>query len=307
LLKGLRVLDLSRHFPGPVCAHYLAELGAEVIKIEDDDYLRSFPVLYKQVNSSKKILKLNLKDEKNREQFLKLVKKSQVVIESFRPGVMKKLKLDFKVLKKANSKIILCSLTGYGQKGARSQEVGHDLNYLAYAGVLSQIGESGKAPAVPGFPIADLTGAVTAALAIVSARLAKKSCHIDISLMESALSLNLMLLEGKTRGEGILNGGTPCYSVYETKDGQYMALAALEKKFWLKFLELAGKGELRDFHLAFGEKADFVRRELTELFKTKTRDEWQQIFAGQETCCTPVLEPHEVPLKKGKLPSPFRF
>lgn len=296
-LSGIRVLDLTRLLPGPLCSLTLADLGATVVKVEDPDggdYLRQLiPDMFSALNRNKYSITLNLKDVDDREIFLALVKSYDVVMESFRPGVTKKLFIDYETLRGVNPNIVYCSITGYGQTGPYKFHSGHDINYIGYAGILDQIGTVDSPPSLANFQIADIAGgAQSASIGILSALLAVKSggegCHIDISMLDCSAALSTMALaESQTRrdldelrGQGVLSGGYPFYQIYGTKDGRYMALGALEGKFRKNFLEKVGKSVSSS-------------EELTELFASRTRDEWENLFSDSECCCTPVLSVRE--------------
>lgn len=252
LLSGLRVLDLSRLLPGPFCTLQLAQLGAEVIKIEEPDggdYTRALsPALFNIVNRGKKSVTLDLRLDADVERFKEMVKHADVVIESFRPGVMEKLGCGYDTLKAVNPKLVYASLTGYGQTGPYRDRPGHDLNYLGYAGVLDQTGLSGKRPGMSNVQIADLAGgALTCALGILAAvQGAQKSgagCWVDAGMLDGTLALQTMALatlheQGRTfpRGKDFLTGALPNYNLYRCRDGKYLAVGALEPKFFLKFL-----------------------------------------------------------------------
>ncbi|MDF1781292.1 MAG: CaiB/BaiF CoA-transferase family protein [Alcanivoracaceae bacterium] len=252
LLSGLRILDLSRLLPGPFCTLQLAQLGAEVIKIEEPDggdYTRALsPALFNIVNRGKKSVTLDLRLEGDVERFKEMVKHADVVIESFRPGVMDKLGCGYDTLKAVNPKLVYASLTGYGQTGPYRDRPGHDLNYLGYAGVLDQTGLSGKRPGMSNVQIADLAGgALTCALGILAAvQGAQKSgagCWVDAGMLDGTLALQTMAMatlheQGQTfpRGKDFLTGALPNYNLYRCRDGKYLAVGALEPKFFLKFL-----------------------------------------------------------------------
>ncbi len=342
LLSGVRVLDLSRLLPGPFCTLYLAQLGAEVIKIEEPnggDYARGMPEMFSQVNRGKKSITLDLRLDADREQFLKLVETADVVIESFRPGVMDKLGCSYDVLRARNPRIVFAALTGYGQTGPYSQWAGHDMNYLALAGVLDQIGVAGGAPAQSNLQIADLAGgALTCALGIVAAVLgAQKSgagTMVDVSMMDGAMAMMPIALsslrEGKdvpARGTAMLTGALPNYNVYRCRDGKYLAVGALEPKFFMRLLSalgeelpkplralIAGKSKKKSSGADSGGKtktADkdqfgeleklfgnprrarrimaIARIALSGVFLTRTRDQWAALLAHRDACVTPIL------------------
>lgn len=309
LLAGLTVLDLSRLLPGPFCSLYLAQLGATVIKIEEPgtgDYTRQLsPEMFALVNRGKRSITLDLKNPADVARFHALVKTADVVLESFRPGVMDKLGCGYTTLKAINPRLIFCALTGYGQDGPWRDHAGHDLNYCGYAGALEQSGTADAAPAMSGFQVADLAGgALTAALGIVAAALGTKTsgtgCFIDAAMLDGTLALQTTTLStlralgtAAPRGGDMLTGALPNYAVYETADGQHMAMGALESKFFQAFCKAVARPDLARMPLAPGKSGAALRAELTALFKTKTRDEWALLLADADCCVTPILTPAE--------------
>lgn len=314
LLAGIKILDLTRLLPGPVCTMFFADMGAEVLKIEDpkrgDEARYAEPMLKKNsqifahINRNKKSLTLDLQHSQTRDIFLKLVKDQDVLIESFRPGVMKKFGLDYDSLKKINPKLIYCSLTGFGQTGPYKDKPGHDLNFLGYSGVLDQTGRRGEPPAMSNFQMADLAGgAMMAAMSILAAFIraqkTKQGCYLDVSMLDGLMSLSpisvgsfVLSKQKKTkisRGDDFLNGGSPTYQIYETKDKRYMALAAIENKFWLQFLDVIERPDLEKKYRSPGKKSEPLRKELTKIFKKKTQKQWIKLLESRDTCCTPVL------------------
>lgn len=298
LLDGIKVLDLTRLLPGPLCTMYLAELGAEVIKIDPEkDYAKNISrYAYLQLNHNKTSQPMS--------RFLELVKESHVVVESFRPGVAQNLGIDFESLKKINPSLVYCSITGYGQTGPYKDLPGHDINYLAYAGILDQMGTAEK-PALSNFQIADLAGgSLSACVGILSAIISSqknKSAHfIDISMLDCVMGLNQVALatyQAKNkdipRNQDLLNGGFPFYSVYETSDHRFIALGALEEKFWKNFCEAVQRPEWISWHS--GEKKNYAtyREEIASLFKTKSMRDWEQLLQDKECCVSPVLNMSE--------------
>lgn len=316
-LGGIRVLDLTRLLPGPFCSLLLADLGADVVKIEEPgggDYARYYPPMvgnvgtfFASLNRNKRSMTLNLKDERGVALLLELVKSADVLIESFRPGVMERLGVGYEVVRAKNPRLIYCSISGYGQSGALQTRAGHDLNFMALSGVLEQTGRAGEAPVIPGFQLADIAGgAMYAAFGIVAQlyRMERsggqaQGCHVDISMAEGALSFHLPVQAGQSggvqarRGEEMLTGGVPSYGVYETQDGKYLAVAALEPKFWLGFVDAIGAPELAQSGLLTGEAGQKVRAQIAAILKTRTRDAWAEIFSGLDLCVEPVLTPQE--------------
>ncbi len=317
-LEGIRVLDLTRLLPGPFLTMVLADLGADVVKIEDPrlgDYMRAIPPAkqglggrFLAVNRDKRSLALDLKSAAGKDAFLRMVPRADVVVESFRPGVMDKLGVGWSALSAANPRVVLCSISGYGQDGPYKERAGHDLNYIGLAGVLAMTGPRGGAPQMPGVQIADLAGgALWSAVGILGALVGRgatgKGSHIDVSMTEGAMALlaaelgNMDAAGGAhvpTRGAETLNGGLACYGVYATKDGRYLSVGALEPKFWLAFNEAIGrKGDMSELVLP-PDGQERVRAEVQAILATKTRDEWAAIFARADACCEPVLEMGEL-------------
>lgn len=252
LLNGITVLDLTRLLPGPYCTQQLAQLGATVIKIEDPnggDYARSLsPALFALVNRGKQSITLDLRQTADQEKFKTLVKDADVVVESFRPGVMKKLGCDYETLKTINPKLVYAAITGYGQDGPYAERAGHDMNYLATAGVLDQIGSAGAAPSLSNVQIADLAGgamngAIGILAAVIGAQASGQGEFVDVSMTDGALAMNTVALAainqtGKTpkRGDDMLSGALPNYRVYKCRDGRYLAIGALEPQFFIRVL-----------------------------------------------------------------------
>lgn len=251
LLHGIRVLDLSRLLPGPFCSLYLAQLGAEVIKIEEPagDYARSAPELFDQVNRGKRSITLDLKKPDDVERFKTLVRDADVVLESFRPGVMDKLGCGYETLKAINPRLVYAALTGYGQTGPYRDRAGHDMNYLAIAGALDQVGVRGGAPAQSNIQVADLAGgALTCAIgilaAVIGARASGNGSFVDVSMTDGSAALQVMALAtqrsfGTTfeRGADLLTGALPNYSLYRCRGGGHLAVGALEPKFLMALLQ----------------------------------------------------------------------
>ncbi len=315
-LQSIRVLDLTRLLPGPYCTMILADFGAEVIKIEEPnigDYGRNWePKVYgdgaffHSLNRNKKSVALNLKESDGKEQFLKLVEKADVVIESFRPGVMERLGLDYETLKKVNPGIVYCAVTGYGQTGPYASMPGHDINYISYAGLLHFMGGRGGKPTVPAAQIADLGGgAFPATVGILLALLEKqksgKGQFVDISMMDGVISWLQTLLPNyfasgqmENRGELMLSGGKACYEVYETKDGKFISVGALEEKFWREFCKVIEKEEFIPLLNAPRTEQYRLMYEIQQIISTKTQDEWMQLFCQVEACVSPVLSLEEL-------------
>ncbi|WP_227139738.1 CaiB/BaiF CoA-transferase family protein [Caldibacillus sp. 210928-DFI.2.22] len=310
-LQSIRVLDLSRLLPGPFCTMLLADFGAEVIKIEAPDlgdYARHYEpkidensVMFHSLNRNKKSVTLDLKTDEGKDQFLQMVGKADVVVESFRPGVMKRLGLDFPVLEKINPRLIYCAISGYGQTGPYAEMPGHDINYISFAGLLELMGEKDGKPIVPAVQVADLAGgaypAVTGILlALLEREKSGKGQFIDISMMDGVISLlqstlpnYLMKNIPSKRGEQMLSGGLACYEVYQTKDGRWLAVGALEMKFWRVFCQKIGKPEWIALLNEQDEVQYKLKHDIQTVMYTKTLAEWMDIFEDAEACVSPVL------------------
>lgn len=292
----------------------LADLGAEVIKVEEPrvgDYIRSLPPYinglaanHVVLNRDKKSLTINLKEKLGREIFYKLVARSNVVVESFRPGVAKKLGVDYETLTEINPKLVYCSISGYGQKGKYSELPGHDINYLGLGGLLSATPRVNGLPMLPGVNIADMSGGFAGAVSILAGLLATEKYgrgqYIDVSMLDGVISLMclhaaLYLASGKTpRYEDfLLSGSYPYYSVYRTKDGKFVTLGAIEEKFWREFCLRIGREDLVSVHWSLEKSAD-VRKALEEVFMKRTREEWVEFFRETDTCLGPVYDLEEV-------------
>jgi alpha-methylacyl-CoA racemase len=309
-LEGVRVLDFSRLLPGPYCSRVLADFGAEVIKIERPgagDWARLVPpldpetgesLLFKALNRGKMSLALNLQSDEGRAILLRLVENADVVVESFRPGVMERLGLGYERLSAITPRLIYCALTGYGGSGPYRQRAGHDLNYIGLAGLLDLSGPRDGPPAIPGAPVADVSGALWAAIGVLLALLAREHTglgqRVEASLLGGALAcLPVALAEGQgnapiARGSGYLTGGVVCYNVYRTQDDALVTLAALEPRFWGSFCHAVGREHLQGQQLAPAVRGQPAYDELCDLFRSRTRQAWTAALAGIETCCEPV-------------------
>lgn len=309
-LSGVRVLDLTRLLPGPYATLLLAELGAEVLKIETPrhgDPLRWMPMLeprandllFHMVNRGKKSLTLNVKSQQGKAILRELVRRADVLLEGYRPGVMQRLGLNYDALAAVNPRLIYASLSGYGQAGPYAPRAGHDLNYIARSGLLALTGSSEGPPAIPGVQLADLGGALWTALGIVAALAGRAQSghgqYLDVSMTDGVAALLVVplaqwLCAGRTpqRGKMPLTGGWACYNVYRTSEGQYMALAALEPPFWQAFCMTVG----REDWLGRQNDADqqSLTAELTALFATQPRAHWEALLCNPDCCCEPVLE-----------------
>lgn len=295
-LEGVFVLDLTRLLPGAFCSQLLADMGAEVVKIEDPnggDYNRAWEPIAKEesgsfllLNRNKKSVTINLKSKAGKKAFLRLVKKADIVLEGFRPGVMDRLGLSYDVLHDVNSRLIYCAISGYGQDGPMKQAVGHDLNYLAICGALQLFGNTQTGPMVPGLSIADVGGgslmATTGILAALFWRTGTgQGQFIDISMTDGVASwLSLHgadYLFGKIEprgGERPFIGQAPCYGIYVCRGGGHVALGALEAHFWDRFCELINLPKGFRTHYPVGAEAQEQRSEIARRMQERDRDEW---------------------------------
>jgi len=301
-LAGVRVLDLTRLLPGPMCTLHLADLGADVIKVEDTgagDY--AAPALRGLVQRNKRAMRIDLKQPEGVAVLHALARTADVLVEGFRPGVMERLGVGYPALAAIHPKLVFCSITGYGQDGPYRDEPGHDLNYCALAGVTDQIGRAGEPPALSNLPVADLLGgSLTAAMgllaALFDAQRTGRGRHVDIAIADSVLAHAVVPMisvvkhgQAQPAGTDKLSGGLACYGLYRTRDERHLAVGALERKFWDSFCEVLGREDLKPQHLpadAAGTAA--LRAELAEIIGSQPLAHWQQRFAGSGCCVTPV-------------------
>lgn len=314
-LEGVRVLDLSRLLPGPYATQLLCDLGADVIKIEDTgagDYAREMPpiaergvgAIFEAVNRGKRSAAIDLKSDGGLEAFYALVEDADVVFEGFRPGVVDRLGIDYGTLREYTDDLVYCSLSGYGQTGPYADRVGHDINYVGLAGLLDMTREDETStPRVPGYQIADLGGGLFAAFAIVSGLLSRElgngGTYVEVSMTDVvasfAQSIAVPALSGDDPRPGTtpLTGAYPCYDVYETADGRYVTLGALEPTFWEQFCHEVDRPELIDAHMSEDRAERRALRETLEaLFATRSREEWIETLSP-ESMTAPVLTPAE--------------
>lgn len=313
-LSGLLVLDFTTLLPGPLAALMLAEAGAEVIKIErpgGEDMRRMPPMVggesavFGLLNRGKSVMTLDLKDAAARAKLIPLLKRADILIEQFRPGVMARLGLGYDDVKATNPKLIYCSISGYGQSGPRANEAGHDINYIGNTGLLDLQPGPIERPVVPPALIADIAGGsfpavINILLALRTRDQSGQGCHLDIAMTDAmftfawcALALGTVSGRFPKSGELSLVGGSPRYQLYPTKDGKIVACGALEQKFWLAFTT------------AIGLAAEFVndlrdpaatRAAVAKLIAARTADEWKPILAAAD-CCVTVVAPLEEALR----------
>lgn len=306
MLKNVRVIDFTVYLPGPFASMRLADLGAEVIKVEPvgGEPARSMNnFLFLANNRNKKSICINLKEESGQQAVLDLIREADVVIESFRPGVMAKLGLDYETVKKINRNIIYCSITGFGQQSSLSQLGSHDLNYMSISGVLAQLKDENGKPVHPTHTFADMIGGIAANEAILAALFSREKNgegqYIDISLADVMISLmgNHVLIENETgfqHGVDLLAGMIINYAIYETSDHRFVSLAALEQKFWRNFCNGVGRPSWVDGYLTKTDSNNPIYEDVKSLFKSKTFQEWIAFSQEVDCCLTPVLEAGEL-------------
>jgi alpha-methylacyl-CoA racemase len=325
-LEGIRVLDLSRLLPGGFCSLLLADFGADVLKVEDTgmgDYIRWSPPYYEgahetarsalflSLNRNKRSIRLDLKHERGREALLRLVREHDIVLESFRPGVLDRLGVGYERMREVNPGIVYCAISGYGQDGPRRSASGHDMNYLGLIGLLGLTGERGGEPVQAAGQIADLGGgALMAAFGIMAALHERdgasardgrseragsgKGQIVDVSMADGALSWLAMVAGGyfadgtvPRRGDLPLAGSLVCYRPYECADG-WVTLGALEPKFWQAWCQGVGRGDLVTHQFECPGSA--AHDEVQQIFKARTRAEWEAFAREHDCCLEPVLE-----------------
>jgi crotonobetainyl-CoA:carnitine CoA-transferase CaiB-like acyl-CoA transferase len=313
-LEGIRVLDLTRLAPGPFCTMLLADMGADVIVVEEppgvgrrfdggaqSEHARAFNAL----GRNKRSVGLNLKDPQAQEAFLRLADKADVVVEGFRPGVVKRLGVDYETLSKRNPRIIFCSLSGYGQTGPYAALVGHDINYISLGGALGAIGWPGTPPAIPLNLIADFAGGgLYAAFGILAAVIAREKTGrgqwVDMAMSDGVASLMTFIAQmyfGNNHvvkpGVELLNGGAPSYYSYECADGKYLSIGCLEPWFWAELCKALDCEQFIPEQMN-REKYPEMFGYLKAKFKERNRDEWFEELRQRDICVAPVLALDEI-------------
>lgn len=303
-MAGLRVLDLTRLLPGPLATSWMAAMGAEVIKVEAPgigDYLRGMPPpgLFDRLNAGKKSVVLDLKTPAGRDAFLSLADSAAVVIEGFRPGVMEQLGLGWETLHVRRPGLLYVALSGYGAHSPHRGRAGHDINYLAMAGVLDLVGPAGGPPAIPGVQIADIAGGSMQALigtlaALLERERTGEGRFVDVSMTHgSAALLAIPLTSARNgvmprRGADLLSGRYACYNVYGTRDGRYLAVGALEPKFWRELCAALDRPEWADEQFAGDPRRTEIRGEIAAIFEQRDAGEWWTLLGDRDCCVTPV-------------------
>lgn len=321
-LDGITVLDLSRLAPGPFCSMLLADFGADVTLVEAvpgasaklgatsgmrNSESAQKAAAYNALGRGKKSIALNLKEQAAKDIFYELVKSADVVIEGFRPGVVKRLGVDYATLSAINPRIITCSISGFGQTGPYSQLVGHDINYISIGGALGVTGRPGQPPSIPVNLVADFAGGgLMAAFAICVAIIAREQTgrgqDIDIGMSDGVLALMTSAMtqffaNGQViqPGASLLNGAAPFYDTYECSDGRWFSLGSIESHFWAALVETLGIPEYADRQFDQGSWPEQKER-IRAIMRTKTADEWMAIMSQKDICAAPVLEMENLPL-----------
>lgn len=313
-LQGIRVLDMALFGPGPFCARILGDLGAEIIKIHEPQLeSRGGPVklqfpdfpLFPGLRNCK-FVGLDLKMEEGLAIFYQLVKTADVITESYRPGVVKRLRVDYDTVSKLNPRIVYASTTGFGQEGPYRDYVGHDINYISIGGLLGMTGRGDGTPAIPGTLIADFAaGGMTAAIGILAALSARSGTgegqFVDVSMTDAVVGLMsewaneyLMGAPVPKRGETMFTGRWPWYNVYEAKDGKHISVGAVEPWFYANLCRLLGRDDLADRQYAEGAEREQIFEFFRRTFLSRTRDEWVDALRSMDTCVAPVYSIDEL-------------
>ena len=321
VLDGIKILELARVPPAELPGMLLADMGADVLKIEtpepgrstDEDWVRR--TIHTFTNRNKRSMTLNMKSGEGQEILRRLAASADVVVEGFRPGVMKRLGADYETLSRLNPRIVYCSLSGFGQDGPYRDYPAHDMNYLSLAGVLGLIGEPGRKPVIPLNLVADYAGAgMHGALGIVLALYARERTgrgqHVDVAYLDTSVSLlaatpnmRFFFSDGLAprRGEGFLGGSYPYYAIYETRDGKLLTIGCTEPWLWENFCKAIGRPELTrfarkpdQFVRAANAEEEAARREIEAIIRTRDRDEWFALLTKADVCVGKVYEVEEM-------------
>jgi len=301
-LAGVRVLDLTRLLPGPFAAQHLADLGAEVIKVEDTgagDYANAS--VRALVNRGKRAIRIDLKQPQGLATLLRLARDADVLVEGFRPGVMQRLGAGYEAVAAVNDRIVYCSISGFGQTGPLAQMPGHDINYTSLTGVADQVGNA-HGPALSNLPLADLLGGTMTAVrdilaALFAATRTGQGRHLDAAIADGVLAQAVLPLaalhqHGRVQplGAGTLTGALACYGFYRTADGRHVAVGALEHKFWDALCKRLERPDLAPLHrTGDAPTEERLRQELQQTFAARPLAHWTALFADGEACVTPVL------------------
>jgi crotonobetainyl-CoA:carnitine CoA-transferase CaiB-like acyl-CoA transferase len=308
-LEGVRILDLTRLLPGNYCTLLLADLGADVVKVEEPergDYIRWTPPLidgegaaHRALNRGKRSVTVNLKSAEGAGVLRRMAKQADALVESFRPGVLDRLGVGYRALSEENPRLVYCALTGYGQDGPYRDRAGHDINYTGYAGILEATGRPDGPPILPSVQVGDFGGGMAAAVGVLAclgeAVRTGRGRLVDVSMLDVSLSWTSVLMSwylaaGEMPGRGLmpLGGGLACYRVYRAGDGRYLAVGALEPQFWRALCARLGVPELVDEQFASPRRQEEMAIRLGQVFASRPRDEWVRDLADLDTCVGPV-------------------
>jgi len=308
LLADVRVLSVGHTLPAMYCIPALRDLGAQVTLVEAlnsgapryANLAGLFPTRSLLANTAR--CEINLKDARGRDAYLRMARQADVILEGFRPGTSARLGVDYEVVKDANPGVIYAAISGYGQEGAARDRVGHDLNYLAATGVLHLTGAREGLPAIPGAPFADGLAGMNTALNVVAAlwRRAQTGagCYLDIAIVDGPAFLMAMEYDyfwnsgrQRQRGDTHLSGGYPWYHVFETADGRYLSVAAVEPQFYARLCHALARPDLANQQFVDGAERQSLFKTFTDIFKSKTSDEWMEVLGNEDVCVAPVLTP----------------
>ncbi|MGK0388304.1 MAG: alpha-methylacyl-CoA racemase [Maribacter sp.] len=314
MLEGIKIIDFTRLLPGPVATHLLAQMGAEVVKIESPkrmDYVRmglkmidGASALFYQLNHNKIMKMVDYNSDEGKAEVLEMVANADALIEQFRPGAMNAWGLGYEDIKKINPNIVYVSLTGYGQNNDYSNEAGHDFNYLAYSGIMSLLKDENGKPTVPDTQFADIGGAYMTVMAVQAALLKKertgKGSHVDVSLSDAMMPMlavphSFHVSDFDYRTFNIINGKTVVnYAAYQCSDEKWLSVAAMEMKFWNNICDILEQPNWKKGNQLELMNNAFPKEEVEAVFLSKTRDEWIEIFKGHDVCIAPILELEEL-------------
>ena len=312
MLSGLRVLDLTRNLPGPFATRLLADLGASIVKVEppEGDPSRPLAALFEALNHGKESRRIDFRDATALNQLRTWVAESDVMLDSFRPGVLQGMGLDAAALHALNPRLVMVSITGYGQQGPWAQRAGHDINFMALSGVLDQVRAHTGELALSNVQWGDLAGGsamacIAVLAAVFEAQRTGQGRHLDVSMVHglhahlvmpcATATLSQPLLGRRPgAGEDLLNGALPCYNLYATQDGRHLAVGALEFKFWKVACEVFGRADWVAQHWQRGQlpgspECAALRGEVAQLVASHTLAYWSERFAQADACVTPVL------------------
>ncbi|MDP6620959.1 MAG: CaiB/BaiF CoA-transferase family protein [Alphaproteobacteria bacterium] len=324
-LAGVTVLEFTRLLPGPLATMFLGDLGADVIKIEDTkfgDYIRKIGPLsgensarFHVLNRNKRSLRIDYRTPEGRDVVRRLAESADILLEGFRPGAMDEMGLGYEELRQRNPRLVYCSLSGFGQTGPLRGRAGHDMNYASYAGLTDQIGGRGGPPSDANFQFADIAGGTSGAMmgmlaALFDAQRSGRGRYIDASITDCTLAMTVIPMSSwnadgsvPERGNDIISGQYPWYGFYETSDGKYVHLGALEWRFWQNFCDAIGQPEWGEQQFASGAQADEIRAGVAAHLLTNTRDHWVETLGPLDTCVAPVWtlkEAHESALFRAR-------